>query len=114
MPYSYDVFDICPEGYNLLSNLELLAVELGYPDVDDMLSTYEMTASDIAAFKTKLKYWPDLIPSGWGTPDTYVVPIDLLTDEENALSLDLNEYVCNGETGAYHVLTLSTEAWGML
>ena len=113
MAFKYNVVDICPNAYDLLSNLESLANELGYADVDEMLSTYEMTASDIATFKNKLKYWPDLIPSGWGTPDLYVIPNDMMTGEENGLLSDLNNVICNGETGGFNVLIFSYEAWGM-
>lgn len=114
MPFTYDVMDICPDGYNLLSSPDLLASELGYADAEEMLETYEMSSTDLAALKNKLKYWPDLIPSGWGTRDVYVIPIDYMTDEENMLILDMNDMVCNGETGGYNVLTLSYEAWGFI
>ena len=113
MPFRYNVVDLCPEAYNLLSNPEALYEALGY-DEELFYETFEMTPDDIAAFQQKLRRWGDLIPSSWSGADVYVVPDEILEWNENGLLLDLNEMVCDGETGGFHVLTLSTEEWGFL
>ena len=114
MGRQYDCFDICPEFYNLIQNPSALAEALGCADAEDMLELYEMTTSDLDVLKNKLKYWNDVVPSGYERKDVYIVPNDILTWQEDMLLLDANEIICNGENGGYNVFTLSTEAWGML
>ena len=114
MARQYDCFDICPSFYNLLSTPEVLAQELGYADAEDMYETYEMTASDLAALKDKLKYWNDIVPSGYERKDAYIVANEVLTWQEDMLLLDANEIICDGMNGEYNVFLLSTEDWGML
>lgn len=116
MARQYDCTDICPEGYNLLANPTALAQAMGFGDnLEKFCATYEMTIADIAAFRAKFKYWNDAIPSGYGTCDCYVLPIDSMTDQENMLLLDIEaEAVCDEHTGGYYVFLLSTEDWGMI
>ena len=113
MPFTYNVVTLCPDGYNILSDYNSLIEELGY-DEESFYESFEMTAADVAAFKNKLRYWPDLIPSDWTAQDAYVIPPDILEWNENGLLLDINDFICEGETGSYVVLTLSTEAWAIL
>ena len=115
MARPYDCTDLCPEGYNLLANPLALMQAMGYDDEESFFDTYEMTASDIAALRAKLKYWNDVIPSGYGTCDCYVMATEVMTSEENNLLLDMElEGICEENIGGYYVFLLSTEDWGML
>ena len=105
--------NLCPEAYELLSSPTAVYDALGY-DEETFFDCFEMDAAAIAAFKAKFKYWPDVVPPEWGTDDSYIIPADLMDWNEDGLLLDLNDMVCDGETGGYYVFLLSTEGWGMM
>lgn len=111
----YDCMDLCPEGYSLLSNPTALAEAMGYDDLNDFCDVYEIEVGDIAVWRNKFKYWNDIVPSGYGTCDCYIIATEVMTWQENMIILDMElEDICDDNIGGYHVFLLSTEGWGMM
>jgi hypothetical protein len=80
------------------------------------MDAYELTQGQVNQIIDNLKEWNKVIPSGWGTSDDYVIPVDVVEAlggwGGNIFLNDVGDSFCDGL--GFDVFTLSTEDWGML
>lgn len=118
-----DMNILCPSGYNALkTNSYMTAIKEGngyeaeMEDAEFLMDCYELTQGQVNQIIDNLKEWNKVIPSGWGTSDDYLIPVDVVEElggwGGNIFLNDVADSFC-GELG-YDVFILSTEDWGML
>ena len=120
-----NMLTLCPSGYSMLmagstdffSELkEWNGWDADYDTADFLEEAYELTPSQVTQIANNFKQWNDVIPSGYGTSEDYVVPVDVVDNigdwGGNIFLNDVGDLYCDGL--GFNVFILSTEAWGML